>query len=612
MSVRLFVVIALLMGGVCMVEAKGTFEDLGVPVIRAGSMGCLIGPDPTGTKEWIYFNFNQQAAPLFIVAVDPETQEWRQYNAPEGPGAWGFHVGPDKMIYLGTWGGGLILRFDPAHPEKGIEKVGKPSATEDYLWMFDTGTDGKLYACTYPNAKLVSYDPKTGQMEDLGRMDETQMYSRSVAASKNGKIYVGIGSARANVVVYDPQTKQRKSILPEQYRKEGEWGTVMAGKDGNVYVRSGAQWFRADDETLTPIEEKDWPGSRITLEMKNGLVVTDATNTGYTLLDTKTNKSTTHKFQYKGAGSGIFMTAMGPEGKIYGSTAMPLEMFVYDPKTGHMEDLGNPTPVGGEIYSMGALDGLLYVCAYPGSWLSVYDPNKPWNYGTEPNSNPRGIGNIGDGHLRPGAMVIGPDKRIYIGSMPPYGQLGGAMGIYDPKQDKVVENYRNLIPNQSIFALAYEPVGGLIFGGSSIVGGGGSTPFEKEARLFAWNIAEKKKVIDLTPVPGDTEIAAIACARGKVFAVSRGSNTLTVYDPKERRIVHQAKMPVGTTLDTSLGLHKNGLLYGLTGSAIYTIDPKSYKVSKVAEYPKGIHRGFALTDDALYFACGVTLVRYKF
>jgi hypothetical protein len=59
-------------------------------------------------------------------------------------------AGPDEGIYLGTWDGGLILRFDPKQPEKGIELVGKPSVTEDYLRQYDTGKGDTRYACTYP------------------------------------------------------------------------------------------------------------------------------------------------------------------------------------------------------------------------------------------------------------------------------------------------------------------------------------------------------------------------------------------------------------------------------------------------------------------------------
>jgi streptogramin lyase len=123
--------------------ASGSFECLGIPVRVGGLMGCVVGPDGRG-GEALYFNFNQTSGKLFLVQVNPDTGESRQFNAPEGPGAWALITGPDERIYLGTWDGALILRFDPKQPEKGIEVVGKPSPTESYLWQYDIGKDGKL------------------------------------------------------------------------------------------------------------------------------------------------------------------------------------------------------------------------------------------------------------------------------------------------------------------------------------------------------------------------------------------------------------------------------------------------------------------------------------
>lgn len=90
--------------------------------------------------------------------------------------------------------------------------MGRPSETETYLWQYCIGADNKIYGCTFPQAKLVSYNPASGAMEDLGRMDDEQMYSRSVATGPDGKIYVAIGYGKANLVVYDPKTREHKSI----------------------------------------------------------------------------------------------------------------------------------------------------------------------------------------------------------------------------------------------------------------------------------------------------------------------------------------------------------------------------------------------------------------
>lgn len=591
----------------------GTFEDLGVPVTKAMLMATAVGPDATGKKDLLYFDFAQTGATLLLVVVDPDTGEAKQYKSPIGAGAWALIRGPDDCMYLGTWDGGYILKFDPKQAGKGIQVVGKPSQTETYIWQYAVGKDGKLYGCTYGQAKLISYDPKTGKMEDLGRMDETQMYTRSIACGPNGKIYTGVGFGKANVVVYDPATRQHKSILPEPYRKETV-ASVHQGADGNVYARCGNQTFRIDDETMVPI-----PADKVVspqgLVLRDGRTVTvgevTASSVTFTVAAPSRERQRVITFNYQGDGSIVFVVGVGPENKVYGSTAMPLEMFVYDPTTQQSKHLGNPTVVNGEIYSFVTLRDKLYVCAYPGSYLSVYDPKKPFKFGTNPGDNPRGYGYVGDGHLRPRAMILGPDEKIYIGSLPPYGQLGGAMGVFDPVAEKVVENYRNLIPNQSIVALAYEPQSGLVFGGSSIAGGGGAVPSEKEAYFFAWDSKAKKKVIDFVPVAGDTAIVAMAAAVGKIFAVSRPSNTLFVYDPAQQKIVHTAKIEFGAVHDISLGLHKSGLLYGLAGNAVFTVDPRTYAVNKVAEYAGGITCGFALTDDAIYFGSGARLVRWR-
>ncbi|HOY58459.1 MAG TPA: hypothetical protein PK640_10045 [Verrucomicrobiota bacterium] len=362
------------------------FENLGVPVTKAMLMATAVGPDATGKKELLYFDFAQTGSTLFLVAVDPDTGEARQYKAPVGPGAWALVRGPDEKMYLGTWESGCILRFDPQAPDKGLEVIGKPSETETYIWQYAIGKDGKLYGCTYGNAKLVSYDPKTGRMQDLGRMDDTQMYTRSVACGPTGKIYTGIGYGRANVVAYDPATRSHISILQEKYRTQNS-ASVHLGADGQVYAHCGNHAFRVEDLSLVPIPA-DTVVKPAGLALCDGRTVTvgeiTAETGSFTLTDPKTGTATTRTFRYQGDGSLLFVVGLGPDEKVYGSTAMPLEMFVHDPATGANRHLGNPTSVNGELYSMLAWRGLagypaicsaqgkVYVAA--GNRLLAFDP----------------------------------------------------------------------------------------------------------------------------------------------------------------------------------------------------------------------------------------------
>lgn len=581
------------------------FESLGVPVRVGGLMGCLVGPNGRG-GEALYFNFNQLSGKLFLVQVDPDSGAARQFDAPEGPGAWALIAGPDERIYLGTWSGAWILRFDPRQPERGIEVVGKPSATEDYLWQFDLGTDGKLYACTYPQAKLVSFDPQTGAMEDLGRMHPTEMYARSLAVGPNGKVYVGIGTEKGDLVVFDPATRLRRSLLPPGLRGAPGWTTVGVSRrsDGQVYAEFGTNLFRLDDEVVTRVATAPAPPP---MTLRDGRVVTSFERGRFTLLDPKTGQSFERTFQYAGKGDYLFTLGVGPSNCVYGSTAMPLEVFRYDPVANRSEHLGHMP--GGEVYSMLEEAGRLYLCYYSGAVMNLYDPAKPfWKHGASADCNPVSFGGVGDGHLRPRAMIRGPGGLIYIGSEPPYGELGGALGVWDPRRNQTIENHRHLVTNQSIVSLAWEPRSGLIFGGSGNYGGGGARPVEKEAKFFAFDPRAKQKVYETALAPGARSYPATLAADGKVFTTA--GDRLFVFDPASRSVTKTVALP-GAQLEISLGRHADGWLVGLTPRAVYGLDPVNGVIVWTAAAPVKIHCGFALVNNAVYFGSEATLWRYE-
>lgn len=601
----LFIALGLLTNGVLAQNGGGQFESLGIPVRVGGLMGCVVGPDGRG-GEALYFNFNQTGGKLFLVQVNPDTGEARQFDAPAGAGAWAFIVGPDGKIYLGTWESGWLLRFDPKQPEKGIENLGKPAASETYLWQFDIGKDGKLYSCTYPGAKLVSFDPATGQSEDLGRMHPTEMYARSVAVGPNGKVYVGIGTTIGDLVVFDPQTRQHRSLLPPNLQGAKGWSTVGVSRrcDGNVYAQFGTNVFRLDDET--PVRVSSLPEPR-DVTLRDGRILAEFGRGHFNLRDPRSGKVTERKFQYTANGDNIFVVGVGPSNCIYGSTVLPMEIFRHDPAAQRSEHLG--AMANGEVYSLIEWERRLYLCYYPGAIMNLYDPARPfWKHGRGTDCNPISFGGIGDGHLRPRAMIYGPDSRIYIGSEPPYGEHGGAMAVWDPKQNKTIENYRHLVTNQAIVSLAWEARSGLIFGGSGNWGGGGTRPVEKEAKLFAFDPKSKAKVFEMALVPGARSYPAMLAAEGRVFAAV--GNQVLAFDPQTRSVVKTIALPGGQT-EISLGRHASGRVVGLAGGSVYVLDPVKLEILHTTKSPTHINCGFALTDDAVYFGSGPTLWRYR-
>ncbi|MBM4048805.1 MAG: WD40 repeat domain-containing protein [Planctomycetes bacterium] len=595
----------------------GGFEDLGVMMKKGGHRGACVGPDATGKKELIYVNFSQEAAPLFLVSVDPETGETHQYSAEAPhPGAHGLCCGPDGKIYLGTWGSGSLLVFDPKQPEKQIQTLGKPAASESYIWFLTPGIDSRIWGATFPKAKLISYDTATGEMKDHGRSSDTEMYSQSVAVGPDGRVYTTFGTRKSDLILYDPKTGERKSIAPPELRGRIVRGWVGKCKDDQIYTglapeggppgKDNRIWFRVEGDKTIPCDVAQIPWFR--WKFRDGRYLQETGDGFYGILDPKTNQWQRGTFTYDAAGKSIFMLAAGPDGCIYGSGAMPMDFFRYDPKAGKGGLIG--TVLAGEVYSMLAHGGKLYSFCYSPPNVFVYDPAKPWKFGKQPEDNPRDVCPLGDGHCRPEGSVIGPDDLFYIVSHAPYGQLGGAMAIFDPKQQKVLANFRHLVKDQSLICVTWERQSNLIFVGSGVWGGGGSVETEKEGRLAVFDPVKREKVHELVPVPGHNGIKVLAAAEGKVFGVTH-SNTTFVFDPQTKSVVKTMTNPHGSQVWGSFRLHTDGLIWGLTSAAIFTLNPKTCEYALVAKSPKPITAGLALTDDGVYFARNANLWRYR-
>ncbi len=585
-------------------------RDLGIPVRDAVVWTSFVGPGKTGEMDTIYLSFGQYKAPLFLIAVNPDTGQVRQFNSPLSSerGSWGFTIDHENRIYLGSYLSARLLRFDPKTEE--WEDLGRPGGeSESFICKLTTGRDGKIWGGTFPSAKLFSYDPETGVTQDYGRMDPDQFYCYPTAG-EDGLFYFTIQFEKMDIVVFDPVKRVKKSLIAPESRTPGRVSLYL-GKDGMIYSHfaSSDQWFRVEDaERLIRVSRSDVPF--IPIVLPDGRTFRQIDGTLVQIENPLTKEKKEIPIRYEAAGAYIFLVGKGPDEKIYGSTMLPLRLFVYDPRDNSYVNLGKASHATGEIYSMSTLHGKLYLCSYPEARLSVYDPEKPLRFGDNEDSNPRDLGPMGAELYRPRVMISGPHGKVYVGGYPDYGLLGGALGVYDPKTNEK-RVYRHTVQNQSIASLAYIEKFDLIAAGSSILGGSGTHAIEKEAKLILWDPKEEKKIFEVVPVPEAKIIRSLGVAADGILYGITNNEKVFVFDPGRREVTKILDLGFKEPREISLQLGPDLRLYGLANEAIFSIDPRNDHVSLVAVPPAPIDSGMAMVGRKIYYGSGAALWEFE-
>jgi hypothetical protein len=163
------------------------------------------------------------------------------------------------------------------------------------------------------------------------------------------------------------------------------------------------------------------------------------------------------------------------------------------------------------------------------------------------------------------------------------------------------------IKDQSVIALAALP-DGLIVGGTSVGGGGGSHATQTEAKIFLYDPVKREVIFETVPVPGAGNIEGLGVGKNGMVYGFAGGNTLFVFDPKERQVVQTVPGSGGVIFNTLIP-GPDGQLIGLRSTGLITIDEATHTVKSVAEYP-GISAGIGLRGREVFFAAGPQVVSY--
>ena len=542
-------------------------------------------------------------------------------------GGYGVCLGVDGCIYVGGVAPGDLYRYNPQTDVLAVFPVSQFGV--QYIWDLETAHDGSIYcAAGYPQSRLVRFDPKSETLTDLGEMITGQQYLRSLCVDHRGRVWCGVGT-EAHIVVYDPSDGSKRNVLPDKFAHcSNVHGLTALGDrviasilfdgvllvfDANtletvreIPVPEGEQWWMvseggtAEDAFVWAFPSRDVYRCRL----EDGTLLKIATGVGtsklveegrwihamedqsYVLYDLEKG-SVVGKAVLREGGDGmnIFALCSGSDGNIYGSTYINMHMFRCDAETGILDDLGKVSRWSGQVDSLSlGRDGKIYIGAYVRAVLSVLDPKLPIRAGLSSDANPREIGPVGEGQYRTKTNCLGPDGRIYVGSIPDY-RSGptGAFTICDPLTGQM-DLRTDFVPGGTVHALVADDV--------YVYGSGGEEFFVYDPSSDSKCFSERRDVRSLAVAPG-----------GKV--IGSGGDTIFVYDRKVNQIVVERDSPTGDFSHMATGT--DGRVYGVNkGCLALVCDDGS--VAILAE-EGGI---FAAVDKKgrLYFARGPKLFRF--
>ena len=581
-------------------------RDIGIPVRSVNWVRLHAGRNKEDVP-CIYATMGQQADNLFVLQIDPETGETRQFvsKVPSSNYPTATFMSRTGQLYIGAAYAGHLLRFDPG--EDALEDLGPISpGAATFPCRIDEDDDGRIWIGSYGTADLTSYDPNTGQFTNHGRMDDVDMYNYPLV-NDDGKIACLIRMTEPKVVVFDPETGEKQVAGPVTVKGQ-DTIDLYRGSDGRLYIRSSKGNFVIQGMDAVPVDSL--PGA---MSVPSGLP--DGTTFGfidsaeqiYRKLRIKKpdEEARTFDLDYEASGSDIFYVHAGPDGCIYGSSILPLHLFRYDPESQELLDMGRCSAAAGEAYSMATLDGKIYICSYPGARVSQYDPAQPYHFGDQPGDNPRDLGRIDDISYRPRSTLTGPLGRVWTASIPDYGRWGGPLSYYDPETEEKKAYYR-ICGDGSCYTLTHLEDQGLMAVGTTISGGSGTLPKVDQAVLFLWDYRAEKKVWEGTPDrPVSTFNALLTGPDGRLYGTIRGGDLqdeIFVFDPETREFTHRLRLPSGRPLDLGLQNGPDGMIYGFTNSCVYRLDPSSLTVEEVVRDSFGI--AGPILGQEIYFATG--------
>ena len=594
-------------------QAAG-FVDHGIPTPVAQTRGVVSTVDQSG-QDVILTWLQDWRGGYAILMVNAETGASQQFDVPfkpDGDEPSAIYLSSKNRLY--TLFNSQFVEFDVA--SKRFTFHGKVNGKTAMSLTEDK--DGRIWAATYPNNQLVSFNPQNSSLQNHGQLakESWTQYPRSIAVDAHGWVYVGSGLAASQIYAYNVQSHATQALLSSSQRVSGT-AVVTQSQSNVVYARNGRQQFMLTNGKASGLSagaqvaesnlkggaqnlvDREFPSGRrlVSVDMHDRTLVTrDASG-----------QQKTVKFNYTTQGAALTFVCATGDNKVCGGTRFPMHTFYYNAGDNKFDSKQLPR----QPNVMAALGSRLYVAAYPDGKLFQESENGKNEFSEVLNAYPS--------INRPHAMLImGGGSQIALAGTPEYGTTGGGMMFWNRSSgQKSRIDHWHLVPNHSVQAMV-ELSNGMLLGGTTVAPGtGGVTKATDSSELFLMDANTHEVRWRGAPVPGAKTITDLMVgADGLVYGLA-DSVDLFVFNPNNRQVVsvNRFSKDLGPSVyaqgTRAFVKGADGSIYVLLYNGIGKVDAKAHTVSRVVSSPVRITVGGAAANGRIYFGSNNHLYSWK-
>ena len=594
-------------------QAAG-FVDHGIPTPVAQTRGVVSTVDQSG-QDVILTWLQDWRGGYAILMVNAETGASQQFDVPfkpDGDEPSAIYLSSKNRLY--TLFNSQFVEFDVA--SKRFTFHGKVNGKTAMSLTEDK--DGRIWAATYPNNQLVSFNPQNSSLQNHGQLakESWTQYPRSIAVDAHGWVYVGSGLAASQIYAYNIQSHATQALLSSSQRVSGT-AVVTQSQSNVVYARNGRQQFMLTNGKASGLSagaqvaesslkggaqnlvDREFPSGRrlVSVDMHDRTLVTrDASG-----------QQKTVKFNYTTQGAALTFVCATGDNKVCGGTRFPMHTFYYSAGDNKFDSKQLPR----QPNVMAALGSRLYVAAYPDGKLFQESENGKNEFSEVLNAYPS--------INRPHAMLImGGGSQIALAGTPEYGTTGGGMMFWNRSSgQKSRIDHWHLVPNHSVQAMV-ELSNGMLLGGTTVAPGtGGVTKAGNSGELFLMDANTHEVRWRGAPVPGAKTITDLmAGTDGLVYGLA-DSVDLFVFNPNNRQVVsvNRFSKDLGPSVyaqgTRAFVKGADGSIYVLLYNGIGKVDTKAHTVSRVVSSPVRITVGGAAANGRIYFGSNNHLYSWK-